>query len=319
MKHTTKCLKCYDNLDQENQPYHEKCSKIIFGMKKAPDLPYALNELSKLAEKVIKSSVTVPGVQAKISLHYDIKGNYFEKFTIVGLWGNFILKPPVDKYPEMPEIEDLTMHLAQIFNIDTINHSLIRLKSGELAYITKRIDRDNKGNKIHMEDMCQLTGRLTEHKYLGSMEQVGKAILNYSSYPLFDAINFFECSLFCLLTGNADMHLKNFSLLYNNYAHIKLSPFYDLLSTRLLIPESKDPEEMALSLNGKKAKLNLKDFIMLSKILTIREEQLRNSLKKFRQCIPNAIEFVDRGFISSKKKKEFKTLIKNRAERLNLI
>lgn len=118
------------------------------------------------------------------------------------------MKPATKQYPHLPEVEDLTMHLAELCGIATVPHALIRLQNGSLAYITKRIDRAKK-TKLHMEDMCQLTERLTEDKYKGSYEQIAKAILKYSENPGLDLINFFEQVIFSFLTGNADMHLKN--------------------------------------------------------------------------------------------------------------
>ncbi|WPP47964.1 HipA domain-containing protein [Catalinimonas niigatensis] len=97
-------------------------------------------------------------------------------------------------------------------SIKIVPHSLIRLASGELAYITKKIDRQKK-KKLHMEDMCQLTERLTEYKYKGSHEQIGKTIIQYATHPILDIINYFEQVVFSFLTANANMHLKNFSLL----------------------------------------------------------------------------------------------------------
>lgn len=319
MRRPDKCLGCYESLGGEPGPLHERCSKAFFGTAAPPVIPYGLDELSGLARKVVRERTAIPGVQAKISLHLERSGKESGKLTIVGLWGYFILKPPVERYPEMPETEDLTMRLAGLFGIRTVEHCLLPLKSGELAYVTKRIDRDPKtGSKIHMEDMCQITGRLTEDKYKGSMEQIGKAILRYSSNPLFDAISFFEAALFCFLTGNADMHLKNFSLVYKDPSFISLSPAYDLLATRLLIPES-DPEESALTINGKKSRLGSADFEALAGKLGMDMVQIGNVYKKFERAVPDCIEFVDRGFIGAEKKAEFKSLIMSRAERLALI
>ena len=94
-----------------------------------------------------------------------------------------------------------------------------------------------------IEDFCQLSQRLTEDKYKGSMEQAGKSIHLYSSNPLLDALTFFEVALFSFLTGTADMHLKNFSLLDYRTVMTGLSPAYDMLSTRLVIPEKDDNPE----------------------------------------------------------------------------
>lgn len=246
---TNKCLYCYLSLKESDSNFHPACSKKIFGSEQPPEIDFSLDEIEKLALKVLGKSFSVTGVQPKLSLELTRSEKGKKRLTIVGSWGNYILKPPFSAYPEMPENEDLTMHLASSAGINTAEHSLIRLKSGELTYISKRFDR-SKNLKLHVEDMAQITGTLTERKYSGSMEKVGKAILKYSNFAGNDVIRFFELSLFCFLTGNSDMHLKNFSLITNQDDDVTLSPAYDLLSTALLLPE--DKEELALPLNGKK-------------------------------------------------------------------
>ncbi len=311
------CLYCYQENNSGVKDYHPSCSKKLYGVDKPPILSYTFSEMSKLAEKVISNSVTVPGVQAKLSLHLDKKGSRPSKLTLVGLWGDYILKPPTANYPQLPENEDLSMHLADIFKIKVVPHSLIRLKSGEISYITRRVDRDKKG-KLHMEDFCQLSERLTEDKYKASMEQVGKLILKYSSNPLLDAITFFEVTIFSFLTGNADMHLKNFSLLDYRNGLTGLSPAYDLLSTRLVIPKKEDNEEIALTLNGRKRNFKLQDFIVFGEKLKMNEKQIQNSFNKFSKQLNKALTFVDLSFLSSDLKKEYSNLIRKRAKLLEL-
>ena len=310
-----KCLYCYQENDSGVKDFHPGCSKKMFGTEEPPMLDYSFPEMAKLAEKVISTSVAVPGVQAKLSLHLDKKGGRPSKLTLVGLWGDYILKPPTANYPQLPENEDLSMHLAELFKIKVVPHSLIKLKSGELAYLTKRVDRDKKG-KLHMEDFCQFSERLTEDKYKASMEQVGKLILQYSSNPLLDALTFFEVTLFSFLTGNADMHLKNFSLLDYRTGMTGLSPAYDMLSTRLVIPEKDDNEEMALTLNGRKRNFKLNDFYVFGERLKLTEKQVQNSLNKFSKQLDKVLNFVDFSFLSADLKESYKELIQKRAERL---
>jgi serine/threonine-protein kinase HipA len=312
-----KCLACYRPLDAE-QNYHAKCCKAFFGKPQAPVLPYALNQLEGLAEKLVRSSITVPGVQEKISLHIGEGEGAAGKLTLVGLWGDYILKPPVRRYPEMPEVEDLTMHLASLWNIKTVPHCLIRLRSGELAYITKRIDRAESKKTYHMEDMCQLTGRLTEQKYRSSMETIGKAIRQFSSHPLFDIITFFDTALFCFIIGNADMHLKNFSLFYQSAELVQLSPAYDLLSTRLLITEKDDSDELALTLNGKRRKLKRHDFDTFALTIGMNAKQAANAYARAASNIASSLSFITESFISNDKKSQLVDLIEYRAERLSL-
>jgi serine/threonine-protein kinase HipA len=318
MNRASVCLLCYQQLKKDESIYHQSCCKKFYGKIQPPELPYNLNELDELAKNIVRSSVTVPGVQAKLSLHLAERGKEAERLTLVGLWGNYILKPPIQKYPYMPEIEDLTMHLASFFKIETVPHGLIPLKSGELAYITKRIDRDKKGFKLQMEDMCQLTERLTEDKYKGSMEQVAKVILKFASNPVLDVIRFFEVTLFSFITGNADMHLKNFSLIYDKQTLIHLSPAYDMLSTRMLISEKDDPEELALTLNGKKSNFKLNDFVKFAENITLTERQFQNSIKRFQNGFESAISFINKSLLSGEKSQEFKELLNERAERLEL-
>ena len=207
-----RCLYCYQPLEQHEIDFHSRCSKKIFGTVIPPVLPYSKADIESLALEVVRSQVTITGVQPKLSVDLKKEKGGEKRFTIVGLWGGYILKPQTEQYANIPENEDLTMHLARLAKINTVPHSLIRFKDGSLAYITKRIDRDKKGNKIPMEDMCQLTEKLTEQKYKGSHEQIAKKIVEFSAYPVLDLINYVEVLLFCYLTGNADMHLKNFSL-----------------------------------------------------------------------------------------------------------
>ncbi len=312
-----KCLYCYEENNSGVLDFHPSCCKKLFGVVQPPVLDYTFSEMSDLAEQVISNSVTVPGVQAKLSLHLDKKGSKPSKLTLVGLWGDYILKPPTANYPQLPENEDLSMHLAEIFKIKVVPHTLIRLKSGEMAYITKRVDRDKQG-KLHMEDFCQLSERLTEDKYKASMEQLGKLILQYSSSPLLDALNFLELTIFSFLTGNADMHLKNFSLLDYRNGLTGLSPAYDLLSTRLVIPEKDDNEEMALTINGRKRKFKLQDFLVLGERLKLTEKQIQNSVNKFSKQLDNALNFIDLSFLSDDLKGKYKELLRQRAERLGL-
>jgi serine/threonine-protein kinase HipA len=308
------CLFCYQPLAEKEQDFHASCSKKIFGQPTPPALRYTEEDLEPLAKEVIQSQTAVTGVQAKLSLH--INGNTKEgteqRFTIVGLWGGYILKPPTALYPQLPEVEDVTMHLAKLAKIKTAPHSLIRLQSGNLAYVTKRIDRTQKG-KLAMEDMCQLTERLTEDKYHGSYEQIGKAIHMHSVTPGLDVVNFFELVIFSFLTGNADMHLKNFSLLEQPGLGMTLSPAYDLVNTALVNPV--DEEEMALTLNGRKKKLKKQDFVAAMNTLKVEEKQQANIFNKMAKAMPKWQELIDRSFMSNEFKEQYKTILTERMNR----
>lgn len=309
-----RCLYCYKPLGEEQIDFHPKCSKKIFGTTTPPILPYTKGDIESLALEVVRSQVTITGVQPKLSVNLSKEKEGEKRFTIVGLWGGYILKPQSDQYLNLPENEDLTMHLAELAKIKTVPHSLIRFKDGSLAYITKRIDRDKKSCKIPMEDMCQLTEKLTEQKYKGSHEQIARKIVEFSAFPVLDLINYFEVLLFCYLTGNADMHLKNFSL-YKGTGEYTFAPAYDLLSTKLVISE--DDEELALTLNGKKRKLKKSDFDNLLKTFKVDEKAIENVYEKFRKVLPQWYDFIDVSFLPEQMKEKYKQLIQNRSAILN--
>lgn len=306
-----KCLYCYQELKNGETDFHKTCSKKIFGSSVAPTLPYVRDNLAELANQVIRSQITMPGVQAKLSLDIH-KGttNEPERFTIVGLWGQYILKSQTELYPHLSELEDLTMHLAELAKIQVVPHSLIRFKDGELCYITRRIDRTPDGKKLPMEDMCQLSERLTEYKYKGSYEQIAKIIQKYSSVPKLDLVNFWEQVLFSWITGNADMHLKNFSLYSIHKGICVLTPAYDMLSTSLVMPE--DTEELALNLNGKKRKLKKEDFQKAMYVSGLDEKVINNIFNKFVKAEPKWREFIDISFLPMEMQKKYKELISNK-------
>ena len=258
-------------------------------------LPYTRANIKELAREIVTASTTVTGVQAKLSL--DISRGHAgepQRFTIVGLWGRFILKPQTDRFAHLPENEDLTMHMAEAAGIKTVPHSLIRFVDGELCYLTRRVDRTKKGAKIAMEDMCQLSERLTEDKYKGSYERIAKLIRRYSSAPLLDVVNFWEVVLFSWLTGNADMHLKNFSLFRPAFDYM-MTPAYDLLSTALAMPE--DDEELALTLNGKKKRIKREDFEIAMRDSGLEEKAISNLFLRFSKAIPKWHELITESFL----------------------
>jgi serine/threonine-protein kinase HipA len=312
-----RCLYCYQPLNENETDFHKRCVKKFFQTEALPELPYTESDLLELAEDLIKSQRTVTGVQPKISLELEkTEKRAIPKLAIVGLWGDYILKPPNNDYRAMPETESLTMSLAESYGLKVVPFSLIRLKSGSLAYITRRIDRDKNG-KIHMEDMCQLTERLTEDKYKGSYEQIGKTIRKYSLNPGLDVINFFEEVVFSFLTGNSDMHLKNFSLINQPGQGYVFSAAYDLISSKLLLPE--DTEEMALTLNARKNKIVMRDFEALANSLKIDPKTRARIFSRFSKILTTWEKRVAISFLPDELKQDYHQLILRNARKLNLI
>lgn len=305
-----KCLYCYKELEEGQKDFHPGCARKFFGTSDAPLLEYRREDLDALAAQVIQAQTSLTGVQPKLSLNLH-KHEGRNRLTIVGLWGDFIFKPQTDAYPELPENEDLTMHMAEAARIKVVPHSLIRLADGSLGYITRRIDRTKKGEKIDMEDMCQLTLHPTEYKYKSSCEQIAKAIAAYSSTPRLDLVNFMQVLLFSFVTGNNDMHLKNFSL-YRPKALYQLSPAYDLLNVAIVNP--KDKEEMALSINGKKARIQLADFLKSSDTMGIEQRVTLGLIDGLRKAMPAWIDLINDSFLSDDMKQNYLDLISRRMD-----
>ena len=300
-------------MGEGHKDFHPNCARKFFGTADAPLLEYRREDLDALAAQVIQAQTSLTGVQPKLSLNlYKHEGS--NRLTIVGLWGDFIFKPQTDTYPELPENEDLTMHMAEVARIKVVPHSLIRLADSTLGYITHRIDRTKKGEKIDMEDLCQLTLHPTEYKYKSSCEQIAKTIVAYSSMPKLDLVNFMQVLLFSFITGNNDMHLKNFSL-YRPKKLYQLTPAYDLLNIAIVNP--KDKEELALTLNGKKSRLKLSDFLKASATMGIEENVTMQLIASMKNALPAWAELINNSFLSKDMKEAYLELIDKRIKALS--
>ena len=266
----------------------------FFGTALPPKIAYSLDQMDELAKNVVERSVAVPGVQPKLSMTLvkEVKENSATRLTVVGaLGGNYILKPPTARFPEMPENEHLTMRMAEVFGIKVVPSSLIRLVSGELAYITKRVDRTETGEKIHMIDMFQITEAFD--KYKGSMEGIGKALSSYSSNTLLDKTYFFDLVLFSFLTGNNDMHLKNFSMM-ERISGWALSPSYDLLN------------------------LKRENFEQLGAGLGLNPKQINVAFNRMIKNRSKASDWIERSFLSNDMKSAYYNVMEVRYNQLEL-
>lgn len=308
-----RCLYCYEPVEDASD-YHGRCSLEFFGTPNPPKIAYSLGQMEELAKNVVERSIAVPGVQPKLSMSLvkAPKGKIDTRLTVVdALGGHYIFKPPSDKFPEMPENEHVTMRMAAAYGIQVVPSSLIRLASGELSYITRRIDRKERDAKIHMIDMFQITEAFD--KYKSSMEKVGKALANYSSNPLLDLTFFFDLAIFSFLTGNNDMHLKNFSMIESHSGWV-LAPAYDLLNVAIVFPE--DSEELALTLVGKKKKLKREHFEQLGEGLGLTPKQINGSFNRMMKNKSRAFDWINRSFLSEDMKTAYKKVLEERYGKL---
>ena len=310
-----KCLGCYREIvgNSRNADYHDACIRRFFKTPEAPTID--VTEEVKALQEGLRIRGAVPGVQRKLSMSMD-RTHYPRRLTIIEPGGEFILKPASPEYAELPENEDLTMHLADIVHIPTGDHTLVRTVSGDIAYLTRRFDRISSGpiakRKRAVEDMCQLSERLTEDKYKGSMEQIARMVRKYSTNPVIDAATLFQLTCFSYLTGNSDMHLKNFSLMTLPSKAITFSPAYDLLSVKLVLPQ--DEDEMALPINGKQRNITRNDMEYFADYIALSKPQREGIWRSFANARSKWMDMIGRSFLSDDAKERYAAIITTRME-----
>lgn len=312
-----KCLCCGKeftpkaSIEEVESGWHKKCVKAFFGGSKLPLLDISEETLKRLAEESTNKGFTVPGVQKKLSLHLTEGAS--PRLTLVNYPTGYILKPQTEEYETLPEAEYLVMQMAKQVGIKTVPFALIKMNSkGELAYITKRIDRaqvDGKMQMLAMEDFCQLEERLTEDKYKGSYERCAKVIKKYSSMAKFDLTELYLRLVFSFVIGNSDMHLKNFSMIEKaeGSSEYVLSSAYDLLPVNAIMPE--DEEEFALTMCKKKRKIRRKDFLSFAEEIGIESFTAEKLLSKVIKEKQTLLAMTDESYFSERLKARLKELI----------
>ena len=274
------------------------------------DLPYTAAELrQEVANRARKLSI--PGVQPKLSAVISVVNQQFE---IVDQFGNYIIKPQNDIFPELPENEDLTMKLAKVYGLDVPIHGLVYSKDGSLSYFIKRFDRYSKGKKYATEDFAQLTGSSRDTKYDYTMEKLVKVIDEYCTFPAIEKADFFKRVLFCFITGNEDMHLKNFSVI-TKAGKTTLTPVYVFLNSSISI---KNPqEELALSLKGKKSNFKSTELIeyYAKEHLGLNDKTVNTILADMSKSLSKWIELIEISFLSDSLKEKYLKVLDNRIKR----
>ena len=316
------CLHCgkaiEGNSSEHDSGWHGKCIRTFFNTSALPMLDATDEMIEFLAEESTRSGYTIPGVQKKLSLNLSTERDI--RLTIHDRPAGFILKPQTKEYPFLPEAEDIIMRFADSSGIPTVPHALIRMNDNGYGYISRRIDRSfphvprltGSVKKYAMEDFCQLEERLTEDKYRGSYERCAAVIRTFSDRPGLDLAELFIRIVFCFLTGNSDMHLKNFSLIETEPGSRRfiLSPAYDLLPVNLLLPEDKD--QTALTLNGKKRNILKKDFLAFASHCGLTEKTAERLIDKLVADIPAWEQLCATSFLPEDIKDSLISLIHDR-------
>jgi serine/threonine-protein kinase HipA len=271
------------------------------------DLPYTAVELRQEAANRAKK-LSIQGVQPKLSAAVSIMD---QEFKIVDQFGTYIIKPQNDLFPQLPENEDMTMRMAKLFGLEVPFHGMVYAKDGSLSYFIKRFDRYGKGKKLATEDFAQLTANTRDTKYRFTMEKLIPVLDEFCSFPAIEKADFFKRILFCYVTGNEDMHLKNFSLITQK-GKTTLTPIYDFLNSTIAI---KNPEEeIALMLKGKKSNLKAADFIdyYAKERLLLNEKTINTILDQMKKATPKWKELLEISFLSDEMKEKYLELLENR-------
>ncbi|WP_289662830.1 HipA domain-containing protein [Flavobacterium panacagri] len=274
------------------------------------NLPFSASEQRQ--EAVNRASkLSIQGVQPKLSAVLSIKK---QQFDIVDQFGNFIIKPQSDIFPELPENEDLTMRMAKLYGIDVPLHGLVYSKDDSKSYFIKRFDRYSKGRKFATEDFAQLTGSSRDTKYNFTMEKIVKVLDDFCTFPSIEKAALFKRVLFCFITGNEDMHLKNFSLITKS-GKTTLAPAYDFLNSSIAI--KKPQEEMALKLKGKKSNFKAVDLIdyFAKERLGLNDKIIEQIIKKMFDNVEKWNELIEFSFLSEDMKEKYFKLLKERVGR----
>lgn len=280
-----------------------KLLKEMFNARQVPALALSLQEIPLKAQEMV-GKMSISGVQPKLSLKLD---KARAELVVAPTEGEYILKPQIPQFPHTPENENCCMDIAGALSIEVPAHCLLPLKDGSLAYVVKRFDRAGK-EKIHQENFYQILEKTD--KYLGSLEQIGKKLKEISAVPGLDVQLFFERVVFNFLIGNGDGHFKNYSISYHQQKGIRLSPAYDIVCSKLVIPNE---EDSALTLNGKKNNLARHDFDGFAETLGI-PQKVR--YEKFIRQTKRIKEFIFAGSLPNDFKKKFVEVVLSRYDRL---
>ena len=275
-------------------------------------LPYTREQLiEQAAARAVRMSIQ--GMQPKVSTVLRAKEGRME---IVNNGGRYIVKPPHLIYAELPENEALTMSLAATLDIEVPVHGLLLNGDNTRSYFIRRFDRVG-WNKQPVEDFAQLSGASRETKYDSSTERLIEIIDRFCTFPALERMKFLDRLLCAYLTGNEDMHLKNWSLITRD-DKVELSPAYDLLNST--IPNPKSREELALTLHGRKSNLRANDFwrYLAAERLGLTPALIEQTKARFATACAGWPARIEAGFLSTDMQERYLALVAERRARLGI-
>ncbi len=287
------------------------CQRRLFNRSKvSPQLRFNWEEISKRIDGQ-PMGFSISGVQRKGFIGKPRGVELYPKMDL-GEKSFFIIKPMLSNFnlpDQSPANEHVTMLMArQIFGIKTAECAFVRFANGSPAYITKRFDYNEKGEKLNQEDFASVLQ--ASHKYYSKTYQdVGEWLS-----PI-NRIEFLRVLIFNFLTGNGDAHLKNISLLETAHGDMMLSPAYDLMNTKIHLPDNllalnlfRELEQTSLPL-GEKYIYSSDDFVNFGKRLNVRENIIYKIINLFEAKEQEAKDMIGKSFLSDYAKNLYKSNI----------
>jgi len=277
--------------------------------------PIGFTKEQLLEEAQLRSDkMSIQGLQPKLSA---VLRGAAGRMDIVDAKGRYILKPPHVTYRDLPENEALTMSLAATVGIEVPLHGLLLGIDGARTYFVRRFDRLGWG-KVPVEDFAQLTGGSRDTKYDSSTERIIAVIDQFCSFPAIERIQMFRRLLFAFLTGNEDLHLKNWSVITRS-GRVELSPGYDFLNSTIVLRQQ--AEELALPLNGKKSKLRQSDFwrYLALERLGLQPRTIEEVKAHFQDESGRWPLRIENSFLSQEMKEKYTAMLAERRQRLGFV
>ncbi len=301
------CRICLGDLPGDDD-YHPRCLRNLFRTSKVPQLDIEISKLH-IAALAMVGHTSLSGIQKKISVSLT-PGRATLQVAAEG--GRYILKPQTGTYPSIPENEHVTTRMAQLAGIEVSPNGLVSLKDGSLAYVVRRFDRLPNGHKLRQEDFCQLAKKSPKEKYDGSGELCVGLLRKYATEPLVEILKFYRLLVFVWWSGNGDMHLKNFSLLADEEGILRFTPAYDLLCTRLVLPD----DRLAFSTLGRDDNFQHSTWLRFAEYCQLPKKTALRVLNKQASILEDATQLIERCFLPDDQKEQYNRLITERTAKI---
>lgn len=321
---------CPGCLKEGHDTYCRACGKRLFDGKKVSHiLPFSRPEYNEVKLQTPAERLSISGIQTKMSLR--LNGNRLE-MTEAG--GQYILKPiPRGEYRHLeavPVNEHLTMQIArQVFGISVAENALVTFSDGEMAYLVRRFDVGEGAPPRLQEDFAQIAQRSEEthgknYKYDFSYEEIGELIRKHAAAYRVEMEKYVRLVAFNYLVHNGDAHLKNFSLIRNDeYGDYTLTPGYDLLNTRLHLPNEARTaldlfkDDFETESYQKNAFYAYDDFHEWGLRLGLVEKRLTRMLQSFQECETAVVSLIDRSSLPEHCKELYREHVRDRIKALS--